>query len=215
MSLTYHDEQVYEKACSFIINEDIKNLPVNPFEIIKRKHWGLVTYSRLSELSGPGAEDIAVLFGSKDGFTIYNGRNYTITYNSDIKSIGRIIFTIMHEIAHIELGHFISFSQNDLVKSLRRELEDEANLFAASVLAPSVAIARLHLSTPAALCSVFGLSQEAALRRFEQFARWQPTKWDKPVEKLLDPYIKANIKSRAKQNLAYIQFEENGFSAAE
>ena len=197
----------YDKACEFIVAEQIANLPVNPFEIIKRNRWGFATYKRLGVLACAAGDFTPLLGKSRDGFTIYNSRNYCIVYNDAIGCFSRIVFTLMHEIAHIWLEHLKQFSEEELIL-YRRELDEEASLFASFVLAPSVVIKRCGLDSIANLRSACGLSHEAAARRLIQFRSWQPRDADKPVERLLDAYIKVSIARRTFSPAVEILFEE-------
>ena len=49
--MTERQQEIYEAACSFLVEQRITSLPVNPFDIIARSHWGLATYRRLGLLS--------------------------------------------------------------------------------------------------------------------------------------------------------------------
>ena len=44
-------DYVYAQACGFIAVQGLCNLPINPFELIKRNGWGLVTYRCLGLLT--------------------------------------------------------------------------------------------------------------------------------------------------------------------
>jgi Zn-dependent peptidase ImmA (M78 family) len=201
-------DYVYAQACGFIAAQGICNLPVNPFEIIQRNRWGIATYQRLGVLTNAAGNFEPLLGRSRDGFTIYNGRNYCIAYNDAVGSFCRIVFTLMHEIGHIWLRHFIDFTEEEL-SALGRELEEEASPFASYALAPSVVIRRCGLRSPALLQSACGMSAQAASRRLAQFRTWHETQEDKPVEKLFDAYCKVNIARRARLDAADIRYDDD------
>jgi hypothetical protein len=201
-------DYVYAQACGFIAAQGLCNLPVNPFDIIKRNRWGLATYQRLGVLTDEAGNFEPLLGRSRDGFTIYNGRNYCIAYNDAVDSFCRILFTLMHEIGHIWLRHFVDFTDEELT-AFNRELEEEASLFAAYVLAPSVVIKRCGLSTPELLQSACGLSAQAASRRLTQFRTWHEMQDDKPVERLFDAYCKVNIARRACMTAVDIRYDDD------
>ena len=60
--------------------------------------------------------DIIEAYQSEDGYSIYNGRNYTIAYNNT-HIPKRIYFTKLHEIGHIYLNHLLIFKETILNRS--------------------------------------------------------------------------------------------------
>lgn len=156
----------------FFLEEKITTFPVDPFQIINSNKWGLITYSELAKEKGVWIEDIIDAFQSEDGYTIYDGSNYTIAYNDTIYSKGRIRFTLMHEIGHIYLKHLLDFEETVLTRSTLTEnkyktLENEANSFARNLLAPVMVVKDLDLKTNYDLVDFFGLSQSAAKVRLK------------------------------------------------
>lgn len=136
------------KAYEFVENNIIE-FPVNPFEIIKKFKWGLLTYEEMALQNKCTIEDICDCLGT-DGYSIYNGTNYTIAYNNKIKSYGRINFTLAHEIGHIVLKHHKDFDvteviKNNFTKDEYKILENEANCFARNFLAPAPLVSKLNL----------------------------------------------------------------------
>lgn len=128
------------KAYSFT-EDNITEFPINPFELIKKFKWGLLTYEEMAEKNNCTIEDVCECLGT-DGYSIYNGNNYTITYNNKIKSKGRINFTLAHEIGHIILNHHKDFDvtsilEDNFTKEEYKILENEANCFARNLLAPA------------------------------------------------------------------------------
>ena len=203
---------VYGRACGFIVSQRIDRLPVEPTRIIARNGWGLVTYERLAELDGIPPAAVASLCRSGDGFTIFNGRNYCIAYNSTGHTFGRVVFTLMHEIGHITLGHLSRPDSDALSGDGNDTLEREADYFAGCVLAPSVVIERCGLKNPAQLSAACGLSHQAAVRRLEQHRLWRKVPADEPVNRLLDAYIKTNMAVRCNMRAAEIVRDESGAS---
>lgn len=127
------------KAYEFC-EQNITEYPVNLFEIIKKFKWGLLTYEEMAKKNNCTIEDISECLGL-DGYSIYNGKNYTIVYNNERKS-ERINFTIAHEIGHIILDHHKDFDVTSVLKdNFSKEeykiLENEANCFARNILAPA------------------------------------------------------------------------------
>lgn len=203
---------VYGRACGFIVSQRIDRLPVDPLRIIARNGWGLVTYERLAQLDGIDTAAVASLCRSGDGFTIFNGRNYCIAYNGAVRTSGRVVFTLMHEIGHIALGHLARPDSDILAGDGNDALEREADYFAGCVLAPSVVIERCGLKNPAQLCGACGLSRRAAARRLEQHRLWREGPADEPVRRMLDAYIRTNMAVRCDMSAAEIICDESSAS---
>lgn len=198
----------YRKACEFIQGQPVRLLPVNPFELIKTNHWGMISYKKLAEISDVTVEDIIRSCDSKDGYTIYNGKNYCIAYNSEISIFGRIVFTLMHEIGHIYLGHFAEPGVIEIGSRQYRAYEKEADLFASNVMAPSVIIQKCHFTTIDSLRCASGMSYEAAETRLLQYKSWKPVIYDNLVQKTMQEYIKVSQRQRVDMRSFDIWWED-------
>lgn len=179
---------VCRKSYEFLLSIGASSLPINPFEAIRKKHWGLTTYTELCAMV-PGnvtVNDIAEACKSRDGFTVYSGGNYCIAYNDTVRVRNRIRFTLMHEAGHIICGHF-----NGGITDINqyRELESEANLFASNVLAPAAVIKACRLCTPEQLMAACGLSYNAAKVRLEQIMSIKQHPLDSKILKAFESYI--------------------------
>jgi Zn-dependent peptidase ImmA (M78 family) len=167
MSARYASVMV--RVNDFFIKEQITTFPIDPFQIIKNNKWGLISYTELASEYGVWIEDIIATVQSEDGYTMYDGVNYTIAYN-DTKNKARIRFTLMHEIGHIFLRHLVDFEETILTRSTLTEkkyrvLENEANSFARNTLAPVMVVRNLSIKTVQNLIESFGLSKAAAETR--------------------------------------------------
>ena len=99
-----NDEQ-YEEIKRVVIENfleyDVKTVPISAFEIAVKMGIKIVPYSALDSEKKEASLKI-----SFDGYSIEDGKNeWTIYYNDDCQSYGRINQTIMHEIGHFALGH--------------------------------------------------------------------------------------------------------------
>ena len=109
---------------SFILDNDIKELPVNLNSILKNNSWQLIKYSQLIPLNL--CEYIKIMKTTL-GFSQYlNNGQYLIFYDDQSPEVVQR-FTIAHEIGHIVLHHFQVPIENR---------EQEANMFAARLLMP-------------------------------------------------------------------------------
>ena len=167
-------DYVNEKAALFLEEYKITKYPVEPLEIIKRSKWGLMPYSESMEKFSVALEKIESIYRSKDGFTILDSGNYSIAYNDVSKPLGRIRFTLMHEIAHIYLRHLEDFEETTLLRgglsrAKYKVLENEANAFARNVLVPTVMLYNLDDKSIDNITLTFGITKEAAKARLELY----------------------------------------------
>ncbi|MFF2457593.1 ImmA/IrrE family metallo-endopeptidase [Peribacillus simplex] len=175
---------------NFFIKENITTFPIDPFLVIKNNNWGLTTYSELSSQHNVSVAEIINAFQSDDGYTIFDGVNYTIAYNDTKQNYGRIRFTLMHEIGHIYLNHLVEFEETILRRSKLTEekykvLENEVNSFARNVLAPAIIVNKLNLFTPNSLIDYFNISYSAASFRLVSLTQ--------DFENLISPYVRFQI----------------------
>lgn len=159
-----------KKACEFLETYGITNFPVDVEKIIHHNKWGLVKYSELMEHFHCDRAKIVYCLRSKDGFTEWDGINYTIAYNDDNRLGDRTRFTLMHEIGHIYLKHLIDFDatqlyRGSLTKSENRVLENEANAFARNVLIPTSMLQHLSNKNICNITYRFGVTPSAARTR--------------------------------------------------
>lgn len=179
--------------------EKITTFPIDPFEIIKNNKWGLMTYSEIADEQGLWIEDVIAAFQSEDGYTIYDGINYTIAYNDTIYSDGRIRFTLMHEIGHIYLNHLVDFDETVLLRSTLTEtkykvLENEANAFARNAMAPVMVVKDLNFNRVQNLVEFFGMSKAAAATRLKSIPadyRWTVSPFIRFQREQFNPFIRS------------------------
>lgn len=132
-------------------------VPINGFEIAVKMGITVIPYSAYSE-------EVQTLLckNSADGFFVETDSGELFIFYNDAQPYGRINNTIMHEIAHIILGH-----------TEDSELADaEVNFFAKYALAPPVLIHKLGLNNPVRIAEVFEISSEAANYAFIYYQKW-------------------------------------------
>lgn len=157
-------------AHEFLLNENITSFPIDPFIIINKHKWGLITYTELARKYRVNISQIIISCESEDGYITFDGSGYNIAYNDTVRSDGRIRFTLMHEIGHILLTHLIDFkktlmSRNSLSEEEYKILENEANVFARNFLSPVLVVKGLKLKSEADIIYYFKISRAAANTR--------------------------------------------------
>ena len=151
--------------------------PVDTGRMIRAiRHCRMLSYQKLAELSHCEAREIARYLKSADGCTHYARKtgNYLIAVNEDGRSAARIRWTVAHEVGHIAAGHFLEIDDNFLPND--RLMEEEANYFAASLLAPFEEIWKNRLRGAREISLYFGISAEAAEYRWREYLR---SEWGK------------------------------------
>lgn len=169
-------EYCNRKACEFLEEYSINSFPVNVEEIIHRNRWGLVKYSQIMNDFHCDRQTVIRCLGSKDGYTIWDGENYTISYNDDDSLGNRTRFTLMHEVGHIYLNHLIDFEstkiyRGSLTKSENTVLENEANAFARNVLLPTTLLEKLKDQSVSNVSRQFGITAGAAKTRLDLYRK--------------------------------------------
>lgn len=132
---------------------NIQSFPINCFDILEQ--MGIVShaYSSLSD-----SKRHSCLLISEDAFVLKNE-----VYYNDTQLVGRMRFSLMHELGHIVLEH----SKN------RTELEEiEANYFASNIIAPRMAIHYANCKNEVHVANLFELTYEAAGYAFSDYRKW-------------------------------------------
>lgn len=98
----------------FILQNNIRYLPVDPFPIAERNHWETLTYSQFSAIIGKSKSYLIKNYDAK-GFVFFSSKKQTfiICYNSSLP-FNIIRWTIVHEMGHIYLKHISG--ENPLIR---------------------------------------------------------------------------------------------------
>ena len=113
---------------------------------------------------------------SQDGVSMYDVKkdSYDIIINAaDDIPPGRVLWTKMHEIGHIYLGHLKKYEvteirREELGEELYNELEFEADMFAGEVLASKWLMRKLDIYEENDIVQICGISDEAARNRYKK-----------------------------------------------
>ena len=165
-------EEIKNTVADLFVQLDISCTPISGFEIAKKLGIIVIPYSAKKD-------EQKLMKTSKDGFC-YETRDGVmyIFYNDDMCD-ERINWTILHEIAHLVLGHTEHCSL----------AEAEANFFAKYAIAPPVLIHRYHLSTADDIQDRFCISHEAAKNVMIYYKKWLKI----PILKLYDKKLESQF----------------------
>lgn len=204
----YH---VIRKVAEFIKKNNINTLPVDPFMLYRKNNYILLSKEEAKKLYGNlpfSIKDARTMYaGDKTGngyyITIYN--ESVFTYNGEI-CVNRIRWTLAHELGHIFLEHLITFPEitQSLSYSEYNVLEEEANRFAAELLAPMNILKILNINSREKIQSLCKISSEAALNRAKELKWWG----DQPIYDELNSFYYTQFRNLFKQN----RYSRNYFS---
>lgn len=156
------------EADKLLLDSGICELPLRFDDlrrIAKNFGWLLATYQdSQSIIESLGAED---LIKERPAFTVKHGGKNIILYNSYLTYETKIN-VICHEFGHIVLEHtsendIVGFSYN-LVTSYKQE--NEANVFAAELMAPACILSKIGIKNVYELCQLGLLNHKAAVKHF-------------------------------------------------
>ena len=153
--------------------------PLDIAEVARRDKCGVISYEELAQENGECYEDVVKAFGNAGACSWYDQglAKYMIAVNTSERygaSRARQRWMIAHELGHVMAGHLFEADEEGKRATRSTELkkwDDEANYFAASVLAPIPAIRALRAKRPADIRDWFGLSQRAAKYRWADLQR--------------------------------------------
>lgn len=161
-------EEIKSAAVDMLELVGADSIPVDPFAIAEKLGIKTIAYSDLGE---DGKE--AALKLSENGFRweleTDDGEETDYVYYNDEHPIGRVRFTLLHEIGHIVLGH----QQESEVA------EAEANFFAKFTIAPPSLVCVIRPNDYVDIASAFDLSQECAFNSWNYYRSWLHVK-EKP-----------------------------------
>lgn len=151
------------EAAALLAREDVRRLPVDPAALLRARGCRLMTYRQAAQrLSAEAtAADIIALYGTADAFTAVmpQAGRALVVYNDEVDSGQRSAFSLCHELGHLQLDHF-AFPEAALTAEQRRVLDQEANVFAANLLAPVAVMDQLRRPFRATDRHLFGLSRQ-------------------------------------------------------
>lgn len=178
--MTREDIFLRNSAWNFILDQKIKELPINSFVIAQMNDCKVITYKELSKSINKTINYLKETY-SDDGFVFWSSSKccYIICYNDELPSTA-IRWTIMHEISHIRLEH-VNKDTPALTRIRRIEhpiFEREADGFVRRVLCPSIVLHNCKALEVIEIMQLCGISKQAAFYRSEYIKRLEiRSKW--------------------------------------
>lgn len=156
-----------DRAWKILLRHRVSSLPVDVFDLCKKSGVLLCTYKKgytTIQSFGLGRHM------KNDGFTVKINGRYIIFYDDSVHPIGRLKFTIAHEIGHIAMRHVLDSATawNRGEEQAPNMQETQANVFASRLLAPACVLMELNIHTVDELQEVTGLSCLAAKIRLKR-----------------------------------------------
>lgn len=169
-------EKIYKSVYQIYLNIERVKFPINPADAVAMfTNCRIMTYETLAAVSGKTHEEIVKTCESYDGCTKYSPATdrYLILINDSSRNSRcseRVCWTMAHELGHIVCGHFGELSDIQRSSDIdNREMEEEADFFAVSMLAPLQALSIIGVKGVEDIRKGFGLSQLASERRWSEF----------------------------------------------
>lgn len=165
--------EIRDAAGQALVEHSDGLMPVKPRDILRdlsnSRCIPFMEYKRRMRL--PADATSKVFFGTQDAHTAFQAdtNQYIVVYNDDdraMSALGRIRWTLAHELGHVILGHLAQ----DAGKPYALK-EQEADYFAAMLLAYPALIKACGISSPGSLQAFCGLSAPAAAARFTALQR--------------------------------------------
>lgn len=161
--MSYNDyKNARDAAWEMLIDCGISELPVSTSQICEHYGWILRSYQgglRSIELLG-----LTGLMEKTDGFCAVTKNHVYIFYDRTMP-VGRQRFTVAHEIGHLMLGHVgpgMATTQNREPTGTEKPEEQQANQFAARLLAPACVLHEIGATAPEDIARFCGISKKAA-----------------------------------------------------
>ena len=158
-------EEIKDKVARLIEKYNVQNIPVNVFKLARKLGIRLVKFSDLTEFEMQSLAKFGINENTAGFYALAekNGKLVPYIYYNDNLEVGRIRFTILHEIGHIILEHI---EQSDLA-------EAEADFFAKYLIAPPMLVDRIKPVDYMEIKEVFLLTKTCAWNSFDYYQTWK------------------------------------------
>lgn len=143
-------------AWQVLLDYDIRTLPVD-----------VVGIAAAEDIAVINNKDVGELKPDEDGASLYSDGKWYIIYK-DSPVVGRMRFTVAHELGHIFLGHPLIGKHSRRFDTEKPDIETQANVFASRLLAPACVLWGLDLHSAEDIANVCNISFAAAKIRAER-----------------------------------------------
>lgn len=193
-----------EKAWRFLLDQKINKLPVSSLAVAKNNGYKMLTYKEFAAEIDKPIEHLIETYDN-DGFVFWSKADsrFIICYNSDWPpAVCR--WTVMHEIAHIALGH-VTPEAPTLTRIRRIEhprFEREADGFVRRVLCPSIVLHDCQATETTDIMGLCGISREAAeyrsdyIKKLEIRNKWRTEPLEIEVEQQFKLFILRHLRNK-------------------
>lgn len=147
---------IRDAAWKTLIHCNVSKLPIDSIDIATKCNATIATFSQNTSV----LQSLNIELND-DGICVpIENRKAILFYNDNVQNIKRRNFTILHE-----LGHFIlnNFEKDYAVQ------EVETNMYAARIAMPAGVLFHCNANSPKDIETLCGTSQEAALKRWENY----------------------------------------------
>lgn len=165
-------------ARNFIFASGVKWFPIDPKSLYKQYGFLLYTWDEAKKILKEKDPLRLKKTKAEARTSITRGSKlYVTVYDDKILPPERITYTLAHELGHIVLGHLDDFDKTALNRGGLTEaeytvLEEEADFFAAELLAPIYIVKELNIAKAEALREIFSLSIKASNNKAQDLAWW-------------------------------------------
>lgn len=144
-------KNVRNSAWQALLDFNVTKVPVSVNSIAKQLGIKVIKNSDIHELQN-----------GERGATILKNEHWYIVFD-DTESVPVCRFTVAHELGHMLVGDikYRTFAKRD-------EEEQEADMFAARLLAPACVLHELHATTATEIAKICNISMQAAKNRAER-----------------------------------------------
>lgn len=162
-------------------------LPLPIKAIVKHfENIRLIPYSKQMQRYGLTYNEMLDFTGTDDACTDYDANSglYIIYYNDcDTKKIdnNRYRWNIAHELGHVRLGHHKHYPDSKLFRNrlsaeTYKDLESEADMFAAYILVPHIVLSCLEVTSDREIAKLCRVSDTASSYRESDMKLWRERK---------------------------------------
>lgn len=202
-----------ETAWQFLLDQKINKLPVSSLSVAQSNGYRVLTYKEFAKIIDKPTSYLIDTYDN-DGFVFWSKADqcYIICYNSDLPPT-TCRWTVMHEIAHIVLGH-VTPEAPPLTRVRKIEhprFEREADGFVRRVLCPSIVLHDCKAFEVSDIIKLCGISKEAAnyrsdyIKKLEIRNKWRTDPFEVEVEKQFRLFILSYWRNKSLYNCEFAE----------